>query len=273
MVFLDMVRRMVSRPPTQTAATTYMNTIRTLSAGQYKADSAVQAAEAGERGGTSYFKLQGPPQTPSAQRGNAGGAGGYAYSSGGQGLTSGKFPMNWWGATQYQTFDYAVPYWLSTGGGGASGLARVSGVSDTTQYSGYGTGIYGWNGYNQQADWTNNYNVGVTYPKTVGLPEEKKYGGYGATINGSMDPLFATTTPSFGAGGGGSFVNGGPGVVRIMFDGDKRQFPSTNCGLEPQTASWVWKDGAISFYNGTVTDPDSPYPNVLSWIEAVDIIV
>ena len=153
--------------------------------------------------------------------------------------------------------------WLSDNGGGAGGILRASSVFDQGGYSGYGTGIYGWNGHNARAEWVNNPG---TYPTYNRLEEAKYYGGYGASINGTMDPTFTTTTPSFGAGAAPGGAGGG-GIVRIMFDGDKRKFPNTNCGLEVQTTSHVFLRSTFTLttYNGTVEDTDYDRANIFAW--------
>jgi hypothetical protein len=170
-------------------------------------------------------------------------------------------------------------YWgaaaLSNDGGGAGGVWRASSVFDAGKYSGFGTGIYGWDGVTKtQTAYVNNPG---TYPNWNKPNVETLYGGYGAVLEGNMHPSFKTTTPEFGAGGapGGTGLfttivpggTGGPGVIRILFDGDKRKFPNINCGLELQTATMLWDAGSstATWYNGEVVDPDNPYPNVLTW--------
>ena len=163
---------------------------------------------------------------------------------------------------------------LSNDGGGAGGVWRASSVFDAGKYSGFGTGIYGWDGVTKtQTAYVNNPG---TYPNWNKPSIERLYGGYGARIEGNMHPLFTTTTPTFGAGGapGGAGLGttvvpapGGPSVIRIMFDGNKRKFPNVNCGLEIQTTTFLWDIGSTTatWYNGEVVDPDNPYPNVLTW--------
>ena len=174
---------------------------------------------------------------------------------------------------------------LSNDGGGAGGAWRASSVFDAGKYSGFGTGIYGWDGVTKtQTEYVNNPG---TYPNWNKPSIERLHGGYGARIEGNMHPLFTTTTPTFGAGGapGGAGVYpygayrvpipsnivvpapGGPSVIRIMFDGNKRKFPNVNCGLEIQTTTFLWDIGSntATWYNGEVVDPDNPYPNVLTW--------
>ena len=197
-------------------------------------------------------------------RNNGGGAAGYAND----GTTTIGGTSNWDdpedASTLRNTFNTnPAGNFLSNVGGGAGGVARASSVFDQTAYGGYGTGIYGWNGHKARAEWVANPG---TYPNYNSLDEAKYYGGYGATLAGNMDTVFKTTTPNFGAGDIGVGSGGASGVVRIMFDGDKRKFPNTNCGLEVQTASYVFYRHTLSLssYNGTIDDPDYEKANVFS---------
>ena len=163
---------------------------------------------------------------------------------------------------------------LSNTGGGAGGVWKLDSVFDQITADGFGTGIYGWNGYDTRTAYISNPG---TYPNWNKPSVETLYGGYGAVLAGNMHPTFKTTTPTFGAGGragtggydatysgGPNAQRGGAGVVRIMFDGDKRKFPNTNCGLEIQTTTMLWDGSTATWYYGEVVDPDNPYLNILT---------
>lgn len=222
-----------------------------------------------------------------------GGAGGYSFRSASGIFSSGGSKFNSGGVTNFRrttTSDTTRYTWhpyaalvstdidarstLSSSGGGAGGVWKASSVFDSNKYSGFGTGIYGWNGANTYAVYESSPG---TYPNWNKPNVELLYGGYGAVLEGNMHPSFKTTTPHFGAGSRpGPFATGltssgtgapGTGVVRIMFDGDKRKFPNVNCGLEKQTTTMLWDTASNTavWYNGEVIDPDNPYPNILNY--------
>lgn len=220
----------------------------------------------GTDGGSSGLGIQSVYNyiTNEYSRACGGGAGGYYYDGTftNGGVTNRDEPDDA-DTTRYTFVSTPSGTWMSTGGGGAGGVVRAGSVFDQAGYWGYGTGIYGWNGHNARAEWVNNPG---TYPNYNRLEEAKYYGGYGASINGTMDPTFTTTTPLFGAGGGVT-GDGYSGVIRIMFDGDKRKFPNTNCGLEVQTVSQVFMRNTLTLttYTGTIDDPDYNRANIFAW--------
>ena len=153
--------------------------------------------------------------------GGGGGAGGYA-GNGGNGGDKGSVGTAGAGG----------------GGGGGGGM----GPGQNNGGGGGGTGIYG-QGPNGTAG-----SAGPSTPSPQPIGHPGMEGGGGSSGGGGSFKFSqpgtgvypAPTSPydesggEFGGGGGNYYKGGGPGVVRIIWGAETREFPTTNVGPSPE---------------------------------------
>lgn len=172
--------------------------------------SSATASYSGGRGGTG-----GAGDSSGGDGGGGGGAAGYA-GNGGRGGDNG-----YQGSTAPEA---AAP---SSGGGGGGGGNANSGGGFGQGSPGGGTGIYGIGTTGDR---------GSTGAGSIGA-------GYAGSGGSGTDKNATLRDEQYGGGGGGvsSGANGGNGVIRIVWPGDERSFPSTD--VDYGTSGSVYLNG------------------------------
>tara|TARA_E500000331_G_scaffold207834_1_gene199343 strand:- start:3724 stop:4815 length:1092 start_codon:yes stop_codon:yes gene_type:complete len=169
-------------------------------------------ADGGGNGGGGGPNRTGGPWFNAAQQGGTGGAGGYT----GTGGTGGHYGTG--SSSPHNAFGPYVSW-----GNGTAGTGSSAGGASGKNYTGGGNGF-----------------GGATYVWGAGDPGAGTTAGGQSGGDGSYTGTGAPNNPTWGKGGNGGQTVGqnywgggasaGKGIIRIVWPGTTRQFPSTNVG-------------------------------------------
>lgn len=211
---------------TNTSGTTPLKTY-------FNGDTILYAA-AGTTSGKGTGGAAGGTSATASYSGGAGGQGGSGDSSGGDGGGGGGAAGyagtgGTGGDNGFQGSSAPTAAASNSGGGGGGGGRGQSGGGFGSGSPGGGTGIYG------------KGTTGAAGSGSAGTGGS----GYAGSGGSGTDRDATLRDEQFGGGGGGvaGGANGGNGVIRIVWPGDERSFPSTD--VDHGTSSVVYLNGVL----------------------------